>query len=509
MNYSTPTTTNQAPVGKTFYFLIGAIFLLASIYLALRLSRYWDSSSQQLIPHCVALLGSFLNAVLALRLGFIVKTGDPRAGVLKTGLFWRYWLYAAVASLIVICAVATPQPRGLFRALMVIAFSLHLLAMSSQFFYRWLVKFAGKGIGRAIDLTCFNCVLLLLLLEGGLRLAAALTNSPLLSAPNLKAAKRISDHKLTPGGLHLGFAANRQGFFDREFTRTKPNNTIRILGLADSFGVEGVSYQDNFLTLLETSLADASNQEQSYEIMNLSVDGISPRGYLNLLKEYYTPYQADLALVCIFVGNDIGWLPQRQPSLAYLRREFWYSYFVPARIVALYQEHTRKAASTLIPPEGDISDTPNNSVAETLPTFSQEAFLQIERKRLPVCLKPEYAGEINQRYQELYEILDEMQQPTAGNLLVVLIPDEFQVDDELWELLTANNYNQYDRTRPQREISAFCESAGIKSLDLLPALSAEDPPDTYLLQDTHWNRQGHLIATREITAAIADILADK
>ena len=64
------------------------------------------------------------------------------------------------------------------------------------------------------------------------------------------------------------------------------------------------------------------------------------------------------------------------------------------------------------------------------------------------------------------------QRHLGSKLLVVLLPDEFQVNDELYkEMLTANPvYASYQREYPQQRIMEFCEAQNIRCLDMLPTL---------------------------------------
>ncbi|MFH0911104.1 MAG: hypothetical protein V1918_06340, partial [Planctomycetota bacterium] len=96
-------------------------------------------------------------------------------------------------------------------------------------------------------------------------------------------------------------------------------------------------------------------------------------------------------------------------------------------------------------------------------------------------------------------------------MFVVLIPDEYQVNDLLYERLMAEKLieetGRYDRNRPQREIQEFCSKQGLSVLDLLPVLrDAERKANTYHIQDTHWNMHGHDVAARAIADALSQCL---
>jgi hypothetical protein len=87
---------------------------------------------------------------------------------------------------------------------------------------------------------------------------------------------------------------------------------------------------------------------------------------------------------------------------------------------------------------------------------------------------------------------------------VLLIPDEFQVEDETWRLASAvPDGERFDRDQPQRVLSRWLAEQGIPCLDLLPALRAVPPmPDgrrhLYHLRDTHFNARGNAVAGHEL-----------
>ena len=86
-----------------------------------------------------------------------------------------------------------------------------------------------------------------------------------------------------------------------------------------------------------------------------------------------------------------------------------------------------------------------------------------------------------------------------------MIPDEFQVNDALYETLLARSErpDAYDRDMPQRLLREYAAAKGIPMLDLLPVLrAAEVDGRTYHLRDTHWNARGNRVAGE----AIADFI---
>ncbi len=108
---------------------------------------------------------------------------------------------------------------------------------------------------------------------------------------------------------------------------------------------------------------------------------------------------------------------------------------------------------------------------------------------------------MQRRYEDFLRALDLFESLLGDRLLLVLIPDEFQVNDTLYQRLLAlgDKPGIYERDFPQRLIGAYAQRIGIRTLDLLPALrAAEKQGRTYHLRDTHWNARGNRVAGDEI-----------
>jgi SGNH hydrolase-like domain, acetyltransferase AlgX len=92
--------------------------------------------------------------------------------------------------------------------------------------------------------------------------------------------------------------------------------------------------------------------------------------------------------------------------------------------------------------------------------------------------------------------------------VVCLIPDEFQVEDRLWETLQARVRDMsLERDRGQQLLKRELGMLGVEVVDLLPAfraeaVSADGRRRLYHLQDTHWNARGNELAGRVLAEAL-------
>ena len=89
-------------------------------------------------------------------------------------------------------------------------------------------------------------------------------------------------------------------------------------------------------------------------------------------------------------------------------------------------------------------------------------------------------------------------------LVIVLIPDRYQVDDAYWSQWRNKyqlNIQNYDRLEPNKHLKLFAEQSGISFLDLTPFLrnAIKQGNRVYWKIDNHLNPNGH--------AAVAEVLS--
>ena len=149
------------------------------------------------------------------------------------------------------------------------------------------------------------------------------------------------------------------------------------------------------------------------------------------------------------------------------------------------------------------------------PTFSEETFLRIETERALSICRPDRARDFEQLYGAL---LEARRLCGATPLFVLLIPDEFQVEDELWRAVkdryrpieagAGAAVGALDRDQPQRLLAEWLERHDIPFVDLLPRFRAQAPladsgRHLYHLRDTHLTVRGNRVAGE----ALAEFLA--
>jgi hypothetical protein len=330
-----------------------------------------------------------------------------------------------------------------------------------------------------VEIPLTNIALTLVLAEVALRAWAVAAGTSLLIRDNLDA------YRLVPGRDYgSGLCGNRLGYPGLELIAEKMPGVLRIAAVGDSFSLgPPVAFADCYLTRLATEMPGA-------EVGNFGVSGAGLPEYREILERDVWPVQPDVVLLAIFVGNDITESLPRPRSLDPRHHAL---YLICQRGWKLARARWQSS------PEQNLE--PSNRLAA--PALSPEIFCEVEARRLAVCLKatsPSMAKKWRNALDDLDGIVQACRRRTIP-LAVVLIPDEFQVNEAvLQDAIKESGFGreELDLEGPQRRLKAFLAERSVPCLDLLPAFRAV--PDTYAPFDTHWNVAGNHLAAREIAA---------
>jgi hypothetical protein len=419
---------------------------------------------------------------------------DERGSASGIGLWLRLALYAAMLpSLLVV-------PFGLGRsqttvALVIAGLVLCIAGASWSRSRRAVARaFARSRLLRGADALLWNLAVILVIGELVLAVAGRLVASPLLVAPNANAQQRIEEARKTVFEYWGREAGNARGHNDIE-PRADATDVVRIVALGDSFAYSVVGYEQNFLTRLESDLAERVGRP--VEVVNLGLPGLQPKQYLQMLVDDGVPLHPDLVLVCLFSGNDF--LEPGAPTPFDARNWRLVGF---ARRLARYAAERARTPGPAAPPVAAPKGFRSSSAG-----FSPEAYLEIATKYAPLLRRDRDPAE-QRAVDGTLAILDELVARAAPTpVAIAVLPSELQVNPELRASALAAlrlREEDLDLDRPARETRRHLEDRGAIVVDLLPALSAaERDGSTYALRDSHWNDRGNAVAA----LAIADALA--
>lgn len=488
--------------------VLGIILAVSAIYsartrevMALQFGS-WTALVASLVV--LSLLGSFTALAIAALNAWRTKLRP------FTGADLRLLLYIMAGGVVVQFVLFQPYSARLFRIALVLTLGLYgILTITGPMLMRRL----SARVLAALDIALMNTIILALLVEVSLRTFALLRPLPILMQEDESVSKTIRTFRLKPGLVRYGFPVNSHGDYDDEPALRRKEHPL-IISIGDSFSAGVVPHDDHFTTVAERILRGGA------DVYNLGVAGIDPRGYLYLLQREALPRHPDILLVNLFIGNDVEGKSGRRVMSAFLDRSNLLIYQVPRRLlrisrgVAAGAESIGRGSSWSVGEEGGV-DPRGLLHQETLaqspwfanpfkepPTFRRTEFLRIERERaVAVCGE---GSDVEARYSGLWVEISKMK-AAAGRipLLFMLIPDEFQVEDGLWDEVVASVGSRLDRDQPQDRIRAFLRQEGLPSLDLLPILRAVPPladgqRHLYHLQDTHFNVRGNQVAGEKL-----------
>jgi hypothetical protein len=265
-----------------------------------------------------------------------------------------------------------------------------------------------------------------------------------------------------------------------------------ILGLSDSYGVVGSNTGSNFYDVVGDVL-DKRNLD--YSMVNVSVVAYETKEELNMLERYGSRYKPAIVLQGFTVANDTS--GNRQQNELHMFR------FIPLEVVPLEFTSPRTwvfpAFITryyeIVRDRYRMSRERNDDQPKS---FSREAYLEILKSYLP-HYEPGYASS-----PQWHEVADTLRRTIAAarrmgsRYVLVINPDQLQVERHYQVELEREmrlDSSRYDYNLPQKLLMAFAKKEGIPCIDLLPGFrSAGSEGGLFLLNDSHWSRQGNRLA---------------
>lgn len=361
-------------------------------------------------------------------------------------------------------------------------------------------------------------MLALVCCEAAAAAVAVLRPSPLLSA-GADPSDRIRAQLLAPGSRRFGFPVNREGFYDDE-PSIAGGDDLLVAVLGDSLVVGVVPHDRTFVEVAERAAARGVGGRRGRVVLqNWGVAGAGLREAEWLLHARVLATRPTTVVVALFVGNDVLEIedPETLP-LTHASLRHWLLWQVPRRIaIAASAGRSADPASSAPPRAGAGGATPTPETPDFVldpsrekPTFDEEEFLGIEIRRADV-LDPANE-EMRRRLGRALAALDRFHEALGKRLLVLVLPDQQQVDDALWERVRSARPDgaRLDRDLPQRKIAEFCVERTIDCVDVLPAMRAAEPGGrTFHLRDTHPNARGNEVIGQELGRALVGRLGPR
>ncbi len=379
------------------------------------------------------------------------------------------------------------------------------------------------GWRRGLELAAMNLVACLLLFEGLLTVYAQYSTSKIFW-DYASVQSTLRKFRQMPGSSYFGFPFNADGYYDDDFFVAEKDDFVVAL-ITDSFGVGVTPKELNFSQVVEDSLEQQlGDQHARVAVHNFGIPSINLPEYLYLIEGEVQRFKPSMLVVCLFVGNDLL-LPQ-DPPFGRRSLQQWWVYRLPHRLMLAMKHGTAlpKAEQTTVAGGGEWrihhGHEGNRTVktredwfdpAQQKPHFPWDVYVQTEILRARMS-QPERPG-MQENYRMVRKSLREMaERANAMNvpLAVAVLPDEYQVNDALWQAILQGvpNPDAHQRNYPQEVVIPTLQELGVPVLDLLPVLrEAEAGGATFHPQDSHWNARGNQVAGEAIAQWVLTLQA--
>lgn len=481
----------------------------AAVWNVRDLSRHWADGLADPSPGAELAIGIRIAAMLlqlTLLAYALVKRRSERTSARRVRAMALYVPAAALLSTSLARAAITADAEALLPR--TIFFTVLLLGSGL------LVSLPGpRPVGDAksrsdplarVDLVASNVVAAVVVLELALASWARIAPSPLLFAETVEA--RVEAARPAPHSSWLGGSLNEGGYLDEPFFAAGDGDLV-VAVLADSFGIGVVPYAENYVTIAEERLREVlGSRYQRVALHNFGVPAVGLEEYAYLLETEALRTGPTLVVLCIFVGNDItGDRPFGAPPRGRFSLQSWYVVQLPVRLLA------RARAPEYVEGLAAGADAkPGRGPSREPPRFSPEDYLDLESRRLDVTNTAD--RRVEKRYARFFSGLDYFSDRLDGRLVVLVFPDEFQVEDDLWRraLELQRSPEDHDRDLPQRRIATWASANEVALVDTTDALRrAQREAPVYAPRNTHLNTRGNRVAgellaeqlTRSLTGA--------
>jgi len=344
-------------------------------------------------------------------------------------------------------------------------------------------------------LLCASLIITLGIVEIGLRLFDHPLSRPKINFNRWYEPSDRYGHQLVKnfeglGPLNISVRINSDGFRDSGHHPSKGGQTIRILGLGDSFTFGwGVSIEKTYLKRLEATLPHIIGRP--VEAINTGVPGWGLNQYYLCLKEFGIQYSPDIVVMGYFI-DDLDGPPTDKPGSAVsfqweadgqihmrggaLRHSRIFNFFTSIADQIKYKNRSKRIAH--------LHDTQARQTELTKHTH----FLVADPGKEATDQHSQFLKEHLLRINTLVTNL-------GGSLIILFIPDYAQLFHPEFQHIN-------------RILHTMSSELGITFLDMTPIYEATEQfrPNYYWPLDGHTNEVGHQVITDALLPPICENL---
>ena len=305
--------------------------------------------------------------------------------------------------------------------------------------------------------------------------------------------------------FHTHVHTNSFGFRDREHKLGKPDGTLRVLLLGDSF-MEAlqVDFEDAFSTLLEKELQGLIGCP--VEVISAGVSGWGTDDEVTYLKRKGAEFHPDVVLFAATLHNDISdnlegryhRVDQGQLIEKPIRELPWYTYWgLEARSYLASHSHLYQI------------------VYQSWKSLGRSDAGRRLTSHVVELMRNNQSDEVKRGWWVTQKLLEEAQSLARADgfkLAMFIIPTVYEVDERSYvDLIAAHQLNGSDlnRDKPVETLAAILDGEDIQAINLLPEFrtwSSESGQQLYLQGDGHFNKEGHRLAASVVSRNLARMI---
>ncbi len=299
----------------------------------------------------------------------------------------------------------------------------------------------------------------------------------------------------------------------------KPEGTVRVVGIGDSFAYGAVPPVFNYHALLESELA--ARLRRRVEVINLGRPGLGPGSELSILRDFALRFQPDVVLWTFFTGNDFtDDPPGRDSSLEEILGALPWELNRAGGVSTAWYGRLRVAGFLRLPWALLRAGTAWGPSLEA-PTLDEEAFIRVETTRMRVLLDAGMVAEsfrfgVRPRLARAISLCAQRGIP----FVLAVAPDQAEIEESLARTVLARLAHKGSlRSCDEDSLAEALRRGDLHGLthayDSLATLASRGATvvslyepfrlagshgGLYLARHTHWNREGNRLA--------ADLLAE-
>ena len=331
----------------------------------------------------------------------------------------------------------------------------------------------------------------------------------------------------SPGEFQTYVHINSKGLRDQEYSYEKPSKEFRILVLGDSFvDALEVPLEDSFQEVLEARLNEW--QDRPLKVINGGVWGYGNDLELLFYRLEGYKYQPDLVLLAFQPTSDVL-ENHREMETQYMGRVYKPFFVLNNGELELTNWPFPVESVESPPPQGPVEHVKAWLASHSRFYHVAGHFIKRRLGSLAGVLRgigimdPSerntvangipmaaylYAVDYTPQWEEAWAVtkaivaqLNREVSANGGRLVVLLLPDRYQVEDDYWaseqQMYPAMQEGEWDLDKPNGIMHQFLTQEGIPALEMLDEFRAraqETGRPLYYSKDGHWNVEGHHLA---------------